>query len=344
MSTGRSRSTDLATLLWVAVLLAVATTAVLLGWHASGGVPNPAALPPSRRLNPTAVTVDAAILVFREGLETILVLAAVTAAMRADGRPLRRPVAVGGLLALLAGVATWFLVVWLLGRVHGQELALQAATGLVALIVLLAVMNWFFHDLYWTGWISHHHRRRRRLLAGGGRRLWLGLVLLGFTSVYRECFEVVLFLQNLRELYGSALVARGVVLGLSFTAAAGLLTFQLHSRLPYKRLLIATGLLLLVVLAVSVGEEVAELQEAGWVGRTAIAGFHPPGWLGTWLSVFPNYQTVIGQAAAVIVVLGSYLVAGPLRRALRRRRLAKEAAGQGKQAAQLAALLDGEEA
>jgi high-affinity iron transporter len=35
-----------------------------------------------------------------------------------------------------------------------SALALQAATGLIAVVVLLIVMNWFFHKLYWTGWIT----------------------------------------------------------------------------------------------------------------------------------------------------------------------------------------------
>src|SRR5437660_1382707 len=103
-------------------------------------------------------------------------------------------------------------------------------------------MNWFFHKVYWTGWISSHNRRRRTLLStdseANRRRMLLGLALLGFTSVYRECFEIVVFLQNLRELYGANVVLEGVVIGLLFTGAAGTLTFALHQRLPYKRLLI----------------------------------------------------------------------------------------------------------
>ena len=133
-------------------------------------------------------------------------------------------------------------------------------------------MNWFFHKVYWTGWISSHHKRRRSLLAADPetnmRRMLLGLALLGFTSVYRECFEIVIFLQNLRELYGSSVVLEGVVIGCLFTAAAGVLTFALHQRLPYRRLLIITGVMLLFVLLVSVGEEVNEMQLAGWIGTT----------------------------------------------------------------------------
>jgi hypothetical protein len=118
---------------------------------------------------------------------------------------------------------TWFGVIWLIGQFHGGEYTVQAATGIPALIVLLIVMNWFFHKVYWTGWISHHHKRRRGLLSSdpetNQRRMLMGLALLGFTSVYRECFEVVIFLQNLRELYGASVVLEGVVIGCLFTGA-----------------------------------------------------------------------------------------------------------------------------
>jgi FTR1 family protein len=235
--------------IWTALALAVAVTAVVLGWHARGGTTDPTALPPGHRLSHTTVVINSAILVFREGLETILVLAAVTASFLGANRVYRRPVALGGGSALLAGIATWFGVVWLIGRFHGGEFDVQAATGLPSLLVLLLVMNWFFHKVYWTGWISSHHKRRRSLLASDPntnmRRMLFGLAVLGFTSVYREGFEIVIFLQNLRQLYGSSLVLEGVAIGGLFTAAAGVLTFALHQRLPYKRLLIITGVMLL---------------------------------------------------------------------------------------------------
>jgi high-affinity iron transporter len=179
--------------------------------------------------------------------------------------------------------------------------------------VLLVVMNWFFHKVYWTGWISHHHRRRRNLLAEadeiGMRRMLFGLGLLGFTSVYREGFEIVVFLQNLRVTAGTSVVLEGVVLGLLFTAAVGAFTFVLHQRLPYKRLLIITGVLLVGVLLVMVGEEVNEMQLAGWIATTPITWLHIPAWVGTWFAIFPNVQTFVAQGIALVVVLGSYFAA-----------------------------------
>ncbi len=318
---------------WCLLVLAIAALAVVLGWHSKGGPSDPSALAAGHHMSRTTAVLNSAILVFREGLETILVLAAITASFMGANRVYRRPVAAGGLVALLATVATWFVAIWVIGAFGGSGLKLQAATGIPAIIVLLLVMNWFFHRIYWSGWISHHNKRRRQLELGR-RRALLGLALLGFTSVYREGFEVVLFLQNLRVAFGSGVVLEGVTLGALGTGAVGLLTFGLHQRLPYKRLLIITGVLLLGVLFVMVGEEVNEMQLAGWIGTTNIPGLHFPGWTGTWFSLFPNVEALAAQALAVLLVIGSYVGAQYIRvwRPRRRGRQAARVASRPPQA------------
>jgi high-affinity iron transporter len=158
--------------------------------------------------------------------------------------------------------------------------------------------------------------RRRRALVGGSRgvgsRTLLGLALLGFTAVYREGFEVVLFLQNLRLKRGAGTVLEGVGIGLALTAAVGLATFVLQRRLPYRRMLVATGVLLGFVLLVMVGESVQELQLAGWLPTHGI-GIEFPGFVGLWFAAFPTVEGIAAQAAAVALVIGSYLVAERVR-------------------------------
>jgi high-affinity iron transporter len=297
---------------WVGVVLAVAVVAVVLGWHANGGPVDPT--DSAAHLSRTTAVVDSA----------VLVLAAITASFLGGNKVYRRPVAIGGAIALAASVATWFIAVWFIGLFGDGGLDVQAATGIPAILVLLVVMNWFFHKVYWTGWISHHHKRRRSLLAAGDeigmRRMLFGLGLLGFTSVYREGFEVVVFLQNLRVTAGTSVVLEGVVLGLLFTAAVGLFTFALHQRLPYRRLLITTGVMLAAVLVVMVGEEVNEMQLAGWIGTTTIGWMHIPGWAGTWFAIFPNVETFAAQGIALVAVLGSYAAATMSTSSAKRRR------------------------
>jgi high-affinity iron transporter len=287
----------------------VALTAIgALSWKAvtaSGGVPDPTAS--DAHLGHGAVVLDSALLVFREGLEAVLVLAAFTASFTGARSALRRPVAGGAGVALIASVATWFLAIWVIGALGGPGLDVQAATGLLAVAVLLVVMNWFFHKIYWTGWIAAHNRRRRDLVRSGSRAL-LGLALLGFTAVYREGFEVVLFLQNLRIKAGSTTVLEGVALGFALTVVVGIATFAAQTKLPYKRMLVATGVLLGFVLLVMVGESVQELQLAGWLPAHTV-GVALPGWVGLWFALFPTVEGIAAQALAALLVIGSYFLA-----------------------------------
>ena len=269
--------------------------------------------------SPTVAFLDIGVLVFREGLECILVLAAITASMIGAKQPHRRPVALGAGIAFGATLITWLVAVRIMGSLMDSvpALDLQAATGLLAVIVLLVIMNWFFHKIYWGGWIRAHNRRRKSLLASeparksGHSRLWWGLVLLGFTCLYREGFEVVLFLQSYNLRLGGAVVLKGALLGLLLSGMVAMLTFVLQQRLPYRKMLITTGILLGVVLLVMVGEQAQEMQLAHWISRTEIPWLVNtlPAWLGMWFAVFPIYETLVAQGLAAILVVGSYYAA-----------------------------------
>src|SRR5438046_2503582 len=269
--------------------------------------------------SPTVAFLDIGILVFREGLECILVLAAITASMTGTKRGHRRPVAFGAGLAFVASLITWCIAVRIVGSLSDNmsALDLQAATGLLAVLVLLVIMNWFFHKIYWGGWIRAHNRRRKTLLTKGRARgsnrsrLWWGLVLLGFTSLYREGVEVVLFLQSYNLRLGTGVVLQGALLGLVLSGIVAALTFVLQQRLPYRKMLITTGVLLGVVLLVMVGEQAQEMQLAHWISRTEIPWLVNalPAWVGMWFAVFPTYETLIAQGLAAILVVGSYYAA-----------------------------------
>jgi high-affinity iron transporter len=74
--------------------------------------------------------------------------------------------------------------------------------------------------------------------------------LLGFTSFYREGFEVVLFLQSYRLRLGSAVVLYGVLLGILSSGIVAILSFVAHRRLPYRKMVVLTGVMLAFVLLV----------------------------------------------------------------------------------------------
>jgi high-affinity iron transporter len=291
--------------------LVVASILVWQGITASGN-PDPTAA----HISPGAAILNTGILVFREGLECILVLSAIVASMLGANQAYRRPIAAGAAGGLAASLVTWFIVVGILTSLAQNlpALSLQAATGLLAVVVLVVIMNWFFHKVYWTGWISLHNRRKRQLLRDADASevarsslLW-GLAALGFTSVYREGFEVVLFLQSLRLQVGSLIVLEGVLVGLFLTGIVAILTFVAQRHLPYKRMLVLTGILLGGVLLVMIGEEAQEMQLAGWISTTPVS-LAIPDWMALWFAIIPTVETLVAQAVGAVLVIGSYFLA-----------------------------------
>src|SRR5205085_6799788 len=133
------------------IFIAALAVIAILVWQGifAQGAPDPTQPNTSK----TVAALDIGVLVFREGLECILVLAAITATMTGKKAAHRKPVAAGAGVAFIATLITWFIAVRIVNSLSDnmRALDLQAATGLLAVVVLLVIMNWFFHKIYWGG-------------------------------------------------------------------------------------------------------------------------------------------------------------------------------------------------
>jgi high-affinity iron transporter len=278
---------------------------------------------------PQAVVFNAATIVFREGLEAILILASLLASMVGANRQFKRPLALGALGALLVTAILFVLVQNALLSFGQYSEQIEAVVSIIAIGVLLIVMNWFFHKVYWTRWIAKHHEQRRRLLIGGVAGQMLGFAALGFTSVFREGAETVLFLQALVLDAGTWIVVQGVALGLAGTAVVGVLTLVMQQKLPHKKMLIVTGVMIAVVLVTMVGQTVHTLQLVGWLPISPIRGSETwPTWIGVWLGLHGTWQGIIAQLIAIVFVFGSYFLAEAQHKRDRQAELAELAAAR----------------
>src|SRR6185295_6634381 len=163
---------------------------------------------------PAAVAANAGLIVFREGLEAVLILASLMSSLKgARDRRNRQAMWLGTALAMAATVLTWLVARGILQRLARYGERLEAVVSLIAIAILMLITNWFFHKVYWTGWVAGFHARKRQIITGEAR-LRVGLAVLGFTSVYREGFETVLFLQALVLDSGAGSVLLGVAVAL----------------------------------------------------------------------------------------------------------------------------------
>jgi high-affinity iron transporter len=107
-------------------------------------------------------------------------------------------------------------------------------------------------------------------------------------------------------------VLEGVTFGLLGTGIVGVLTFKLQRRLPYKRMLIVTGVMIGFVLVVMIGGTAATFQDLGWLPKHDL-GVAIPGWAGRWFEVYPTVETIAVQVIAALFVIGSYFAAEHLK-------------------------------
>ena len=84
--------------------------------------------------------------------------------------------------------------------------------------------------------------------------------------------------------------------------------FILQYRLPFKKMLVFTGIMLGAVLVVMVGESVQEMQQASWLPTHGL-GFSMPEWLNTWFAIYPSWESLLSQFGAGALVVGSYVIA-----------------------------------
>ena len=263
---------------------------------------------------PLAIAMNAGIIVFREGLEAVVILASLMSSLKsAEERRYRKPMWLGVLLALLASALTWLLAHGILQSLARYGEKLEAVVSIIAIAVLLLIMNWFFHNTYWTSWLANFHSQKRRLLSKE-TGLWLGLIMLGFTSVYREGFEIVLFLQALVLEGGVGVVVLGVLVSFAAVVLVGMIVFRLHKSLPYMKILVITGVFIGSVLLQMVGSTAHVLQVVGWLPIHVVKGLDLPYWLGTWFGIYPTWEGLGLQFASAVFVVGSYYLAEGLRK------------------------------
>ncbi|MDP9531932.1 cytochrome c/FTR1 family iron permease [Pseudomonas protegens] len=239
------------------------------------------------------------LILLREGLEAILVLAAILAFLRNTGQQSAvRSVNVGWGLALLAGLATWALAAYVIDVSGSQRELLEGATALFASVMVLWLGVWMHDRRHAAAWQDYI---KSSLVGGGGR---FGFAVLAFFSVYRELFEVILFYETLWLQAGpaghNAVMAGGatalvLLVGLAWVILRG------SAKLPLALFFGINAALLCALSVVFAGHGVKALQEAGIFGTRPVAFFDFD-----WLGIHADAYSLGAQAVAIVAIVVLY--------------------------------------
>jgi high-affinity iron transporter len=253
-------------------------------------------------LSPEAAFSTSLLILLREGLEAILLLAAIVAFVSRTGRRDALPyVHAGWAIALVAGAATWAAANTLIDISGSNRELTEGVTALIAAAMLLYVGYWLHGKSQARAWAAFLRDSVGQALE---RKTMWAMAAVSFLAVYRELFEIVLFYEALWVQAGTG--ARTAVLGGIASAAlllaiAGWSTFRYSLRLPLGPFFAAMSFLVALLAVVFAGQGVAALQEAGLIGASPIA-FVTVRMLG----VHPTLETLGAQAlVAALAALGA---------------------------------------
>ena len=258
-------------------------------------------------LSPSVAFTSSLIILLREGLEAILVLAAMVAFLTKTGRrEAMRYLHAGWIVALVLGLATWWASSYLITITGSTREVTEGATALFAAAILLYVGFWMHGNSSAQRW--NRYLRGKLQEALDEKTLW-AIFLLAFLAVYREAFETVLFYQALwaQAAPGSRhVIAYGALLAALLLVGLVWLTARFSVRIPLRPFFTVSAVLMVVLAVIFAGQGIAALQEAG---KLSIYPLPIPRI--ELLGIFPNAQ---GTALQVIIVVLAVAVARLQRR------------------------------
>jgi high-affinity iron transporter len=253
------------------------------------------------QLPASATFFSAFVILLREGLEAVLVLAAIFALLIKAGRRDALPYVHAGWIAALAlGGITWFVASYVIVISGATREVTEGVTALAAAAILLYVGFWMHRKAYADRWRTFLQNQLRDALSA---RTMSALALVSFLAVYREAFETVLFYQ---ALWIQAAPAYVPVLGGLLAAAVALvvlswLILRGSIRLPIGLFFGATSLLLALLAVIFVGKGVAALQEAGTLPIDPVNVPAIPA-----LGVYPNLLGLALQVSLILLIGGVF--------------------------------------
>ena len=245
-------------------------------------------------------------IILREGLEALLIVAAVIAYIHKSGHGDKQKVINNSVWwALGASVITALLFQWLLTNAAAGREILEGVTMLVATVMLFGMSYWLLSKVEAQHWKAYLQKKIGTSLSQGSL---IGLWLTSFLAIYREGAETVLFYFALAADAKSPLdygyLFAGLAVGIIALAIIYLIMRHSVVRLPLKPFFIFTGIFMYLMAFIFAGKGVAELIEGKAFTPTLIGdGTLFPKWMGDWLGIMPYRETLLPQLVLIAAAL-----------------------------------------
>ena len=245
-------------------------------------------------------------IIFREGLESALIIGAVITYLEASRNDrFKKHVYYGIAIAIIATTVTWFIAQYIIEISGVNRELIEAIAGISAVAVLFWVSFWVLNKIETKKWIEFVKAKVWKATTTGSV---LVFVMLSFFTIYREGFETVLFYQAMLSFakYMEWYVIAGLVSGLGIIIGVVFLIRMLGKKLPLRVLF---GLTMAVGAYMSIafmGNTIRAFQEVGYISTTHMIGIIPRLDINVaeMSGIHPTLESVIAQ----VILLSIYIV------------------------------------
>ena len=249
-------------------------------------------------------------IIVREGLEAILVIAAIIAYLTksGNGKTLKH-VYIGALFGIAASFAAAGLLYYLkkvwVGAGQSQEI-IEGVTALIAVCVLFYVSNWMISKAEAASWSRYIDGKVQSSVAMGSG---FALAFTAFLSVFREGAEVVLFYQPMLSEGNPGMVWAGFGAGCVLLVFVYLAITKLSIRLPIKVFFTATSILMAVMCVSFLGSGIKELAEGNVFDLVMRVPGVPENDIIQIFGIYPYLETLLPQLILAVILLVTFLIA-----------------------------------
>ncbi|HET6800819.1 MAG TPA: FTR1 family protein [Nitrososphaeraceae archaeon] len=245
-------------------------------------------------------------IIFREGLESALIIGAILTYLEASrNQRFKKHIYYGIVLAAAATGVTWFIAEYIIEISGASRELIEAIAGISAVAVLFWVSFWVLNRIETKKWIEFVKAKVWKATTTGGVTVF---IMLSFFTVYREGFETVLFYQAMLSFakYMEWYVIAGMILGLTIIVGIVFLIRKLGKKLPLRVLFGLTMGIGAYMSIAFMGNAIREFQEVGYISTTHMFGTIPrlDINLATMTGIHPTLETIVAQ----LILLSIYIV------------------------------------
>ncbi|WP_231575218.1 FTR1 family iron permease [Paenibacillus sp. FSL P4-0081] len=246
---------------------------------------------------------DAALILLREGLEAILVLAALLAYLRREAEPAaRRWVWSGAAVGLAGSIGIAVLLTYTISQAAsgGARELIEGIAGLVAVVMMLTIGRWLHGKSSTAAWNKYVDRQMQGALAKGN--LWY-LFFIAALAILREGAETTIFYAGMAPAIATSQLLLGIGGALAVLVVLGYAIIALSARLPIAAFFRTATVLIYYLVFRFLGESIHALQVAGKIPAHAESSLPSIGWLG----LYPTWETFVPQILILAFILWELL-------------------------------------